>query len=84
MSSRLVLRRGKINSRIPCLEHGQEVGVVVSHVLPAHELEHRLVIKVTEDDSRFGQARLFGGFYPVVSESGLVAISYLTGNDPFP
>ena len=36
-----VLRRPESNSRIPCLEHGQEVSVVIAHVLPAHELDRQ-------------------------------------------
>jgi len=36
-----VARRHISNSGVPCLEHGQEVGVVVAHVLPAHELDRQ-------------------------------------------
>ena len=35
-----VARRHMLYRSIPCLEHGQEVGVVIAHVLPPHELEH--------------------------------------------
>ncbi len=61
-----------LHRSIPRFKHGQEVSVVVCHVLAAHELDHLLIIKVAEDKGCFYEALPFGSFHSVMPKRCLV------------
>ena len=73
-----------IHRSLPCFQHGQEVGVIILHVLAAQKGQHLVVGQIADDDRDFGQARPPSGFNPVMSEGNLNAIASLATNDAFP
>ena len=59
--------RQVINRSLPRFQHGQEVGVIILHVLAAQKGQHLVVGQIADDDRDFGQARPPSGFNPVMA-----------------